>query len=82
MTIQRASGRTTACGPAGKGPTNISSSTAHSSKSPPFRVPSPSAQLGMACLSRRCFFFFPESKHVSDAYVETSKHNTLTGRHC
>ena len=31
-TIQRCSGRTMACGPAGKGPTNISSSTVHSSK--------------------------------------------------
>lgn len=36
MTMQRSSGRTRVCGPAGKGPTNISSSTAHSSKSPLF----------------------------------------------
>lgn len=33
MTMQRSSGRTMGCGPAGKGPTNINSSTVHSSES-------------------------------------------------
>lgn len=34
MIMQRSSGRMRVCGPAGKGPMNISSSTVHSSKSP------------------------------------------------
>lgn len=61
MTMQRSSGRTRVCGPAGKGPMNINSSTVHSSKSSVFKILSLFMHLYAAYV-----FHILEIQHISN----------------